>query len=88
MKKKDINIKEKNYFRSVEQLENSDEVKQFVEREFPQGASEMNNDWSRRNFLTLMGASMALAGLAASRACRAAASASPRANASSACSNW
>ena len=27
----------------------------------------MNNDWSRRNFLTLMGASLALAGLAGCR---------------------
>src|SRR4029453_9292770 len=33
-------------------------------REFPQGAAELNGDeWSRRDFLKLMGASMALAGV-------------------------
>jgi len=35
-----------------------------AEREFPQGAAELNGDeWSRRDFLKLMGASMALAGV-------------------------
>jgi molybdopterin-containing oxidoreductase family iron-sulfur binding subunit len=35
-----------------------------LEREFPQGAAELNGDeWSRRDFVKLMGASMALAGI-------------------------
>ena len=65
--KKDIKINEKKYWRSLDQLSNSPEFQEQVHREFPKGASEMNNDWSRRNFLTLMGASMALAGLAGCR---------------------
>ncbi|MDF1544276.1 MAG: TAT-variant-translocated molybdopterin oxidoreductase [bacterium] len=57
----------KEYWRSLEQLSGSEEFKQFLHREFPEGASEMDNKWSRRNFLTMMGASMALAGLASCR---------------------
>ncbi len=57
----------KDYWRSQDQLEDTPEFREFLHREFPQGASEMNNDWSRRNFLTLMGASLALAGLASCR---------------------
>jgi len=42
----------------------SPEFRQWLEREFPQGAAELNGDeWSRRDFLKLMGASMALAGV-------------------------
>ncbi len=37
----------------------------MVEREFPQQASEWLDPVSRRGFLKLMGASMALAGLSA-----------------------
>ncbi|MEW6413560.1 MAG: TAT-variant-translocated molybdopterin oxidoreductase [Candidatus Zixiibacteriota bacterium] len=54
-------------WRSLDELADKPEFKQWLHREFPQGASEMNNDWSRRSFLTLMGASMALAGLAGCR---------------------
>jgi molybdopterin-containing oxidoreductase family iron-sulfur binding subunit len=60
-------INEKKYWRSLDQLAETEEFKQFLHREFPEGASEMNNAWSRRNFLTLMGASIALAGLAGCR---------------------
>src|SRR3569832_1281080 len=46
------------------------EFRGWLEREFPQGASEMQGgDLSRRNFLKLMGASTALAGLGLT-ACR------------------
>lgn len=55
------------YWRSLDQLENSPDFKEFLHREFPQGASEFDNSWSRRSFLTLMGASVALAGLAGCR---------------------
>jgi molybdopterin-containing oxidoreductase family iron-sulfur binding subunit len=55
------------YWRSLEQLADTPEFRKFLEREFPSSASEMNNAWSRRNFLTLMGASLALAGLTSCR---------------------
>ena len=38
-----------------------------MEREFPENASEMNNPFTRRKFLSLMGASIAFAGLASCR---------------------
>ncbi len=54
----------KKYWRSVGQLSDSPEFRSWLEREFPQGAAELEgSDVSRRNFLQLMGASMALAGL-------------------------
>ena len=65
--KKENKVQEKKYFRSLEQLEGSKEYFEQAHREFPVGASELNNDWSRRNFLGIMGASMALAGLAGCR---------------------
>ena len=56
------------YWRSLEHLENDPSVREFVEREFPAGASEFNGgEMSRRSFLKVMGASMALAGLAGCR---------------------
>jgi len=55
------------YWRSLDELSGKPEFKDWLHREFPQGASEWNNGWSRRNFLTLMGASLALAGLAGCR---------------------
>ena len=61
------NISGKKYWKSLNQLEGKKEFDEFLHREFPQGASEMNNAWSRRNFISLMGASMALAGLAGCR---------------------
>ncbi len=54
----------KKYWRSLGQLSGTPEFRGWLEREFPQGASEFHGgDVSRRNFLQLMGASMALAGL-------------------------
>ncbi|MEZ6097768.1 MAG: TAT-variant-translocated molybdopterin oxidoreductase [Pirellulaceae bacterium] len=49
------------YWRSLEELADSAEFQQYVEREFPEGASQWNAN--RREFLALMGASLALAGL-------------------------
>jgi len=57
----------KKYWRSLDELAGTPEFKEWLHREFPQGASEWDNSWSRRSFLTLMGASMALAGLAGCR---------------------
>ena len=58
------------YWRSLGQLSDTPEFRGWLEREFPQGASELKGgEVSRRNFLQLMGASAALAGLSLS-ACR------------------
>src|ERR1700761_3539897 len=60
----------KKYWRSLGQLADTPEFRGWLEREFPQGASELQGgDVSRRNFLKLMGASTALAGLGLT-ACR------------------
>ena len=57
----------KNYWRSLDHLAETPEYKNFLEREFPKGAAQFDNSWSRRKFLTLMGASMAMAGLTSCR---------------------
>lgn len=57
----------KKYWRSLDERANSPEFRQWVEKEFPESASELDNGWSRRSFLSLMGASIALAGLAGCR---------------------
>src|ERR1041384_7598051 len=52
------------YWRSIGELNGTPEFQQWLEREFPSGAAQLNGDeWSRRGFLKLMGASMALAGV-------------------------
>src|SRR5687768_4998952 len=54
----------KRYWRSIGELENKPEFREWLDREFPQGAAELDSDdLSRRGFVKLMGASMALAGL-------------------------
>jgi len=55
------------YWRSLNELANNDEYRKFVDREFPENASELKDGYSRRNFLQIMGASIALAGFAACR---------------------
>jgi molybdopterin-containing oxidoreductase family iron-sulfur binding subunit len=53
----------KRYWRSLEELSDTPEFRGWLEKEFPSGAAQMDGDeWSRRGFLKLMGASMALAG--------------------------
>ncbi len=56
--------KGKKYWRSVDELANTPEFQAAVEQEFPNAAQEWVDPVSRRGFLKLMGASMALAGLA------------------------
>jgi MoCo/4Fe-4S cofactor protein with predicted Tat translocation signal len=54
----------KRYWRSLGEYSDSPEFRQWLEREFPQGIAELTgNEWSRRDFVKLMGASMALAGV-------------------------
>jgi MoCo/4Fe-4S cofactor protein with predicted Tat translocation signal len=53
------------YWRSLDQLAETPEFRQWVEREFPSGASEFSDPVSRRNFVKIMSASFLLAGLGA-----------------------
>src|SRR5438477_4001528 len=53
----------RNYWRSLDQLSETPEFRQWVEREFPQGASEWSDPVSRRHFVKIMSASFLLAGL-------------------------
>ncbi len=57
----------KEYWRSLKALAETDEYKELLHREFPEGASELSDQIPRRKFLTLMGASFALAGLMSCR---------------------
>jgi MoCo/4Fe-4S cofactor protein with predicted Tat translocation signal len=51
------------YWRSLEELAGSSEFQEMMHREFPKGASEWLDAVSRRGFLKLMGASLAMAGM-------------------------
>ncbi|HEY1770781.1 MAG TPA: TAT-variant-translocated molybdopterin oxidoreductase [Chthoniobacterales bacterium] len=52
------------FWRSLDELADRPEFREFLEREFPAGASEWPNDQlSRRHFLGLLGATLALAGV-------------------------
>jgi MoCo/4Fe-4S cofactor protein with predicted Tat translocation signal len=53
----------KQYWSSLQQLADDPAVTEMLQREFPDGASEWQDPISRRRFLSLMGASLALAGL-------------------------
>ena len=58
------NTKGKRYWRSIDELVETAEFQAALEREFPAAAQEWVDPVSRRGFMKLMGASMALAGLA------------------------
>ncbi len=51
------------YWRSLDDLSDTPEFKDWLHREFPQGASEFEDPVSRRHFVKIMSASFALAGL-------------------------
>lgn len=55
----------RDYWRGLEELADNDAFREFLQREFPRQASEWIPSLSRRQFLQLMGASLALAGLTA-----------------------
>jgi molybdopterin-containing oxidoreductase family iron-sulfur binding subunit len=55
----------KQYWRSLEELAETEGFEYFLQREFPRLASEWDDGPGRRKFLKLMGASLALAGLSA-----------------------
>ncbi|MGD0349660.1 MAG: TAT-variant-translocated molybdopterin oxidoreductase [Verrucomicrobiota bacterium] len=51
------------YWRSLDELADTPEFREWLQREFPQGASEFADVVSRRHFMKIMSASFALAGL-------------------------
>ena len=53
----------RSYWRSLEELSDTPEFREYVGREFPAQASEFTDPAGRREFLKLMGASLALAGV-------------------------
>ena len=57
------------YWRSLDELAGTTRFRDFAEREFPALASELTGE-SRRHFLKVMGASLALAGAATIPGCR------------------
>ena len=55
------------YWRSLAQIEDLPEYRTALEREFPEGASELPDGITRRDLMMLVGASLSLAGLAGCR---------------------
>ena len=55
------------YWKSLNELAQNEEYKKYAEREFPENATELTDQVSRRSFLRVMGASIALAGFASCR---------------------
>jgi len=53
----------KDYWRSVEEFVDAPEFEEFVKTEYPSHAEEWDDSLSRRNFIKVMGASLAFAGL-------------------------
>lgn len=51
------------YWRSLDQISDTPEFKEWLHREFPAGASELTDPVTRRHFVKIMSASFALAGV-------------------------
>src|SRR5262249_31316387 len=51
------------YWRSLEELSDTPEFRGYLQREFPANASEFTDPSGRREFLKLIGAALALAGV-------------------------
>ncbi len=60
-------INQTTYWKSLGELARNEEYIKYEGKEFPENASEMTDQVSRRSFLRVMGASIALAGFAACR---------------------
>src|SRR6266851_442312 len=58
-------LRGREYWRSLEELSRSDDFDEFFAQEFPQQAVALDHGLHRRDFVKLMGASVALAGLTA-----------------------
>ena len=57
----------KTYWRSLAEIEDRPEFRTALEREFPEGASELPEGVTRRDMMMLLGASLSLAGVAGCR---------------------
>src|SRR5918996_1738462 len=55
------------YWRSLAQIQDRPEFRAALEREFPEGASELPEGVTRREMMMLLGASLSLAGIAGCR---------------------
>ncbi|HET7435606.1 MAG TPA: TAT-variant-translocated molybdopterin oxidoreductase, partial [Thermoanaerobaculia bacterium] len=60
-------LRGREFWRSLEELSRSDAFDDFFEQEFPQQSLSLQKGVDRRNFMKFMGASVAMAGLAACR---------------------
>src|SRR5215213_9828178 len=58
-------LRGREFWRSLEELSRSDAFDEFFEQEFPQQSIPLQKGANRRDFMKLMGASVAMAGLAA-----------------------
>ncbi len=58
-------VRGQQYWRSLDEISETPEFKEMLQREFPNGASEWEEGVSRRSFLKMAAASLALAGLTA-----------------------
>jgi molybdopterin-containing oxidoreductase family iron-sulfur binding subunit len=63
LKEKVLGKSGKEYWRSIEEYVDAPEFEEFVKREYPAHAEEWDSSLNRRNFLKVMGASLAFAGL-------------------------
>lgn len=63
LKNKILGQSGKKYWRSVEEFVDAPEFEEYVKYEHPEQADTWNDSLSRRNFIKVMGASLALAGL-------------------------
>ena len=59
----DLGSKGPKYWRSLDEVAETPEFQQWLEREFPANASEFEDGVSRRNFVKIMASSFALAGV-------------------------
>jgi MoCo/4Fe-4S cofactor protein with predicted Tat translocation signal len=57
------NFSGRRYWRSLDELADTPEFREWVANEFPSGATEMNDPVTRRNFMKIMSASFLLAGV-------------------------
>src|SRR5437588_189924 len=63
LRDKILSLKGKQYWRSLEEHADTPEFREFISEEYPHEIEEWDNSLSRRNFVKVMGASLALAGI-------------------------
>src|SRR5688572_2356401 len=63
MRNKILSENGKQYWRSIDEYVDSSEFEEFVKREYPVHSEDWDTSFSRRNFVKLMGATLAFAGL-------------------------